>query len=269
MINHPLFNFDNDDDEEKRRKNIAYINVLYCEPGKKKVALTNQWEPEEIQTPAQLLEAVGRVEGTYELIGRNTRHGIVDRQFITLRAPEGSNRGPVPPTPGPMPPPAAPAAAAHPTMQAGGIVIPTNMDPTMAMVVSLIAAQGQQANAQADRQERASQFNMQMMTQMMTGFQTAQTGLMGTLATAFAPILASRGGAPGSSADTESGFLKGIEVMAALKEGVESANGGGEKTDWSTVTTNIVKSVQALAEVAKTTAPATPVQPIVPPGGPT
>jgi hypothetical protein len=251
MIDHPLFNFEDPDDTEKRKRNIAYINIMACEPGKKKITLTNQWEPEELQTPADVLEAVGGVYGTYELIGRGTKHQIMDRQMISLGAPKG-HVPPPPPAPAQPPPPPVVTMAQAPTMQASGIIIPSTMDPNVAMVISMMAMQNQNA-----------QFNAQNQTAMITG-----------LATAFAPVIGAAlsrpgvAGAPGSQQAAESGFLKGIEVMAALKEGVDSAN-KGPATDWGTVSGQIAQAVKGLVEVARTTAgtPA-PAAPVVPPGGP-
>ena len=252
MIDHPLFNSDNPEDVEKRKRNICYINIMVCEPGKKKVTLTNQWEPEELQTPADILEAVGGVGGTYELIGRGQKHQIIDRAMFTLKGPKDH----APPAPAqaqaqPATPPAVTMAPA-PTMQAQGIIIPSNMDPNVAMVISMMAMQNQNA-----------QFNAQNQTAMITG-----------LATAFAPVIGAAmsrpgmAGAPGSQGAAEAGFLKGIEIMAAVREGMDSAN-KGPATDWGSFSANVVQAVKGLVEVARTTSgsPA-PAAPVVPPGGP-
>jgi len=270
MIDHPLFNFENPDDAEKRKRNIAYINIMYCEPGKKKITLTNQWEPEELLTPAQVLEAVGGVEGTYELIGRGPKHSVVDRQYLTLGVPKGAAR----PAQAAAPPAAAnapsPSGVFSTPMQAGGLLIPSNMDPTTAMIISMMALQNQQNAQNAAAQQQQAQFQMQQIVTMMGASQASTTSLIGTLATAFAPVLASHAGAPTAApGSSEAGFLKGIEIMAALKEGVDQAKNGAGQADWGTITSNVLKSFQSLAEVAKTTASAAPPPaPVVPPGGP-
>jgi hypothetical protein len=266
MIDHPLFNGDNPDDAKKRKLNIAYINIRVCEPGKKKVTLTNQWEPEELLTPADVLEAVGGNYGAYELIGRGVNHQVVDTQMIVLGAPKGY----VPPAPAAAPTNGQPATPSTPMMQAGGLLIPANMDPTTAMIISMMAVQMQQSAASADRQDRQAQFAQQQLTTLMTGMAASQSGLVTGLVGAFAPALISRGGSPGdptASSNAEAGFLKGIEIMAAMKAGLDEAGSGG-KTDWATVTTNIMQSVKSLAEVAKATAAAPAPAPVVPPGGP-
>ncbi|OHB67436.1 MAG: hypothetical protein A2V70_03770 [Planctomycetes bacterium RBG_13_63_9] len=266
MKNHPLFGVDDAEDAPIRDKDIRYINIMVVEPGKKKVTLTNQWEPEELLTPMQVLEAVGGIEGTYELIGRGHNHQILGRQYITLKAPKGY----VPP----FAPPAAPLPSAEPPVTVhpggvmtmpGGIVIPANMDPNMAMIISMISAQGTQAQAAAERQERAAQFTMQMQSQSQDRTMQMIVGL----ATALAPVIAGRPSAGGIDAGhTEAGFLKGIEIMAALREGVDGANKAGV-TDWGTVATQVAQAVQGLATVAKATAvPAAAAAPVVPPGGP-
>lgn len=264
MKNHPLFGVDDAEDAPIREKDIRYINIMVVEPGKKKVTLTNQWEPEELLTPMQVLEAVGGVEGTYELIGRGHNHQILGRQYITLKAPKGYVPPFAPPAP-PAPAEAQPTATvAGGVMQMpGGIIIPSNMDPNMAMIISMIAAQGTQAQAAAERQERAAQFTMQMQSQSQDRTMQMIVGL----ATAIVPAITSRPGAVGvDTGHSEAGFLKGIEVMAALKEGVDGANKGGA-TDWGTVATQVAQAVQGLASVAKATAPAA-AAPVVPPGGP-
>jgi hypothetical protein len=268
MIDHPLFNSDNPDDKERRKVNIAYINIRSCEPGKKKVTLTNQWEPEELQTPSDVLEAVGNVEGTYELVGRGTKNQVIDTQMITLRAVKSPAQTAAAAAAAAMaaaaiqqPPaqPQVPQPPALPLMQAGGIVIPSNMDPTMAMIISMMAFNSQQQAAAS-----------QLMMQVMQHNGTQLTTLIGTLATAFAPVLAGHGngGAGAAPGATESGFLKGIEIMAALKEGVDGATKQGT-TDWGAVTNNVMNAFQSLAQVAKATAGApAPAAPVVPPGGP-
>jgi len=270
MIDHPLFNFEDETNTDRRKRNICYINIAQLAQGKKPVTLTNQWEPEQLLTPMDLFEAVGCVEGTYELIGRGQKHQILDRQTINVKAPIGwvppPNRQPPAPPANPQPN-ATPAAPPVAMMQAGGIMIPANMDPMVAMVISLIASQGQQANAQLARQDAQAQFAQSQQMQLMLGMSQNTTAMMTGLFTGLAPILSGHGNgaAPGG---TQDGFLKGVEIMAALKEGIDQAKSGGN-TDWSVVSTNIAQSIKGLVEVARTTAGTTPpAPPHVPPGAP-
>lgn len=282
MKNHPLFNDETDDSPEavrRRDREIVFINIQQILPGNKRITLTNQWEAEQLQSPLDVFEAVGQMEGEYELKARGTRNQIVDAVRLNVRAPIGWT----PPVGHPLygkqqqqheqPQPApAPVSAAQPTsvpMQAGGLIIPANMDPNMAMIVSMMALNSQRDQENARQNMQMAQFQMQQMVAMMGASSNTMTTLIGTLATAFAPVLASRPGAVGGSeTGAETGFVKGIEVMAALKEGVDSATKAGQ-TDWSQFAAHVAAGIKGLAEVAKATAPASaPAAPVVPPGGP-
>jgi hypothetical protein len=271
MINHPLFNVD-DDDPERAKKNIHYINIREFKPGNKTETLTNQWEPEQLLTPSDVFMAVGH-EGSFELVGRGPKHQVVDRQYITVKAPAGWQQ-----QPGAMPqqsqvPQGQPTVGSTPLMQAGGLLIPSNMDPSVAMIVSMMTMQQAQTQQQmiaqqqsAERQQQLSAQASQNMIQMMLGMQQNTTQLIGSALTSLAPLLVSSR-APGDSNNAENGFLKGIEIMAAVKEGIDGA-GKGPTTDWGAVSGNIMAGIKALAEVAKQTAGAQAAPPVVPPGIP-
>lgn len=269
MRNHPLFCSEAEEEDPRRNIEISYVNIVRFANGKKET-LANQWQPEQLLTPMDLFEAVGRVEGSYELIGRGTRNQVVDRQLVTLRAPPGGYSAP-PQAPMPAQSPAqTPASPPSPgVMNLGnGLVMPSNIDPNLAMMMSIMAM-NQQAQFQAAQSAAAmQQQTMQTIVTMMGGFQASQTGLLGSLATAFAPALAART-APAANNDplaTENGFLKGIQVMAALRQGFDEANKSG--SNWEGVTGNIAKAVQHLAEVAKTAASGGAPDVVIPPGAP-
>jgi hypothetical protein len=271
MINHPLFNVD-DDDPERAKKNIHYINIREFKPGNKTETLTNQWEPEQLLTPGDVFMAVGH-EGSFELVGRGPKHQVVDRQYITVKAPAGWQ-----PQPGAMPQQpqvqqGQPTVGSTPLMQANGLLIPSNMDPSVAMIVSMMTMQQTQTQQQmiaqqqsAERQQQLSAQASQNMIQMMLGMQQNTTQLIGSALTSLAPLLMSSR-APGDSNNAENGFLKGIEIMAAVKEGIDGA-AKGPTTDWGAVSGNIMAGIKALAEVAKQTAGAQAAPPVVPPGIP-
>lgn len=267
MINHPLFLIDDETDEKRRSADVKYINIMHVQQGKKPVTLTNQWEPEQLQTPLDVFEAVGEVEGTYELIGRGAKHNILVRQTLNIKAPKDWKPPPKQEPSQPAAPAPASTVAATPMMQAGNLLIPANMDPMVAMVISLIAAQGQQAQAQLQRADQNSQFQTTQIATMMAQMNSNQTQLMTGMFTALAPLL---GGHANASAggSTQDGFLKGIEIMAALKEGLDAGNKAGA-TDWSAVAQHISSAIGSLAQVARETNNAgTPRAPHVPPGGP-
>ena len=286
MKNHPLFNDSTDDSStaiERQKKEICYINIQQIMPGNKRITLTNQWEAEQLVTPLDVFQAIGEMEGDYELIGRGNHNQIVDRARINVRAPIGWRPGVGHPLYGKQqeqPPPAqAPApvgAPAGPMMTApGGLLIPANMDPNVAMMISMMALNSQRDAENARQQQQAFQFQSQQMMQisqqnlqMMQASQQNTTNLIGSLVSNLAPLLAARSGGGGSESGAETGFVKGVEVMAALKEGVDSAVNKGQ-TDWAQVAQHVSTGIRGLAEIAKQTAPAAaPAAPVVPPGGP-
>lgn len=269
MINHPLFNLEGEDS----KKDIVFINIRRFLPGNKIETLTNQWEPEQLQTPLDVFEAVGGVEGSYELIGRGGKQQVLARERITIKAPTGYIP-PAPPPQQPQQPQQATMGPAVPMMQAGGLAIPANMDPNTAMIISMMAMNNQQANAQllAQRQDAAAAnqnaiAQSQNMMQMMLGMQQNTTALMTGMFGALAPVLGNRPAGTEGSEAAKSGFLQGIEIMAALKQGVDEAAGKQGTVDWATVSSNIMQGLKSLGEIVKTTA-GTPGQPKVPPGAP-
>jgi hypothetical protein len=287
MKNHPLFNDATDDSPtsvDRAKREIVFINIQQILPGNKRITLTNQWEAEQLLTPLDVFEAVGSMEGEYELKARGERNQIVDSMRLNVRAPIGwkppighplygkENQPQAPPAPAPAP--TGPATAVP--MQAGGLIIPANMDPMMAMIVSMMALNSQRDQAASAQQMQMAQFQMQQMVamnaasgQQIISSNANMTNLIGTLATAFAPVFANRGGVVGSESGAETGFVKGIEIMAALKEGVDSASKAGQ-TDWAVFAQHVAAGIKGLADVAKATAPvAAPAGPVVPPGGPT
>lgn len=268
MKNHPLFN-DDPENIERATRDIGFINI-YEFQGSKRVALTNQWEPEELQTLEDLYAAVGA--GNFELIGRDRiKKTIVDRAMIALKAPKNAqnqDHSDEPPQNRYRPePPAAPAVPTVPSMQGGGITIPPGTDPTMAMFMMLVTTQQQQNAAQLAAQREDSRINMQSMTQLLVGFTSAQaqmvTGLAGAL----------NGGArapgDGSSADA---FMKGVETMGNLVQGLREGSEEAEPKalNIGEVAKNIADSLGAVRDIAKATSGVTSgtAGAVIPPGGP-
>jgi hypothetical protein len=251
MQNHPLFNSDND--PERAKFDIEYINIRRFTGSGKSEMLTNQWDPEQLQTPLDVFNAVGQVEGRYELIGRNRQNRVVDRETITIKAPVGFQAPAAPEAPQPQTTPTAPSPhQAVPVMQAGGMLIPSTMDPNMAMMISMMTLQNQQMQAQMNAARQDSQAASQAMMQLFVATQNNSSSLMATAIQALAPLLAQRPATvAGGGAETENGFLKGIEVMAAIKEGIDGAGKPGSMTDWAAVSQNIVGGLKALSDITR------------------
>lgn len=263
MINHPLFN-DDDSNEEKQSRDIGYINIRQFE-GSRGVMLVGQWEPEQLQTAEDIYNAVGA--GHFELIGRHARtNKIVDRVSITVKMPRSLNEPPPKPEPRnpdlrlePPPPPAPPS------MQAGNIVIPPGMDPQTAMMVTMMALGNQQNAAQLQAAREDSRHHSTQQTQLMLGlvqsFSAMTTGLAAALSGHGQP---SQSGA-NSNVDA---FLKGIETMADLRAGMKEEQEESKPTPWNEVTRNIADGIRNIVEVAKVANAVTPSGPVVPPGVP-
>lgn len=273
MINHPLFN-DDTSDAEKQTRDIGYINI-YEFQGSKRVALVNQWDPETLTTIEDLYDAVGA--GHFELVGRDARtKKIVDRVTYTLKHPKGFEPAPTNAAPArqqpqtrPDPEPQPPAAAPQPTMVGNGIVIPQNMDPNAAMILTLVMSQGQLAQQQTAAQREDSRFHAQQMSEMMLGFTRANTEMVVGLVQG----LAGRSGASGEDR-TADAFIKGVETMVNLSAGLREGQGEGnpgdppqQPTQWSEVVKNIAEGIKNLRDVVQVANAAAPGGPVVPPGG--
>jgi|WetSurMetagenome_2_1015567.scaffolds.fasta_scaffold56821_2 hypothetical protein len=264
MINHPLFNED-DTNEERASRDIGYINIRQFE-GSRSVMLVGQWEPAELQSTEDVYNAVGA--GHFELIGRHARtKRIIDRVLMTIKVPRAAGSAPEPEPrgqPRQPPEPPAPVIQQPPMMQAGSIVIPPGMDPQTVMMV--LSSQQNAALLQAQREE--SRFNASQLTQIMVGFTNAQTQMVTGLVSGLAGMMGHtqpQGGANG----TVDGFLKGIEIMADLKAGMkEGAENEGKPTQWNEVTRNIADGIRNIVEVAKVAQATAPSGPVVPPGTP-
>ena len=264
MINHPLFNED-DGNEERAARDIGYINIRQFE-GSKAITLPNQWDPEELQTAEDLVNAVGF--GRFELIGRHARtKRVVDRVMIELRAPKGTAAAPPEPAQQQrnwQPPEQQQYQVQQPpSMVAGGIQIPPGMDPQMAMMITMMTTSQQSTNAMLMAQREDSRFNAQQMTTLMLGFTDAQARMITGLVSGLS------GRAPGGGTDTTAdAFLKGVELMGQIRAGM--AEGGGEGGEgkapvWSDIAQNIAESLKAVRDIANLTS-TTPAAPIVPPG---
>lgn len=266
MLNHPLFN--SDSDPERAKLDIDYINVRRFVGGGKSEMLTNQWDPEQLQTPLDVFNAVGQIEGRYELIGRNRQNRIVDREVINIKAPLGFQGTRPPEVPQAQSAPSVPTAQSVPVMSAGGLLIPATMDPNMAMMISMMTMQSQQTQAMMQQARQDAQNASNQLMQMFLAMQQNSSGTMQAAITAFAPLLAQRAAGGENSAGTQEGFLKGIEIMAAIKEGIDGASKPGAATDWGTVSQNIVGGLKSLADIAKASASSgpTPAIPSIPPG---
>jgi hypothetical protein len=249
---HPLFN-DDPNDIERRERNIGFINIVEFD-GSKKTTLPNQWEPEELQTAEDVYNAVGG-PGRFELVGRDTNtKRVVDRCMIILKAKNGANAAA----------PAAPAApreeprssTAQPMMTAGGMTIPSGMDPSLAMVLSLVAAQNQQSAAMLAAQREDNKTYMSQQVQLMLGMTNANTQLVTGLVTGLSQAFGNRP-APGGSDSAAEAFIKGVETMvslhAGIKEGEEEKNGPTPKNDWTQISANIVESIKGIRDVAQAT----------------
>jgi hypothetical protein len=271
MQNHPLFNTD---------KNIEFLNIRHATGSNKWDTLTDQWQPEQIQTPLDLFEAVGQVEGRYELIGRGKNHAVVERVELNIKAPIGFCANPqqqAVPTPQ-----AQQQQSGSPGMMTapGGLLIPANIDPSMAMVISMMALGSQQSAANQQQMQQMMQHSSTQLVTMMQANQQAQMQasqntmqLVGQIASTVVPALMNRGvggDVAGAQGAAEAGFIKGVEVLAAMREGVDKATSAGT-TDWSAVSANIMQGLRSLSEIAKATAAPAPAAapPVVPPGGPT
>lgn len=266
MINHPLFNED-DVNEERASRDIGYINIRQYE-GSRSVMLVGQWEPSELQSTEDVYNAVGA--GHFELIGRHAKtKRIIDRVLLTIKMPRAGGAAPEPadlrgqprqPIESP-----APVIQAPPMMQAGSIVIPPGMDPQTVMMV--LSSQQNAALLQAQREE--SRFNASQLTQIMVGFTNAQTQMVTGLVSGLAGMMGHTSPQNGGANGTVDGFLKGIEIMADLKAGMkEGAENEGKPTQWNEVTRNIADGIRNIVEVAKVAQATAPSGPVVPPATP-
>jgi hypothetical protein len=266
MKSHPLFN-DDPDNIDRMSRDIGFINI-YEFQGSKRVALTNQWEPEELQTLEDVYAAVGA--GNFELVGRDALNKrIVDRQMIALKPPRGATqeRSPVEDAPRNFrPEPAAPAVQSAPTMQGGGFSIPSGMDPTMAMFLMLTQSQTQQAQAQLNAQREDARAANATMAQLFGLFTQSQASMVTGLASALG---GNRGGAPEVGA--ADAFMKGVETMGSLMAGVKegAAEVAEEKPlNLGDIAKNIADSLGAVRDISRTASGMTgaPIDPGIPAG---
>jgi len=256
MKNHPLFNA-NETTSARQNIDISYINITQFETGRR-ITLTNQWAPEELLTWEQLYEAVGNVPGHFELVARDSRGKVVDREQVRLKPP--GSQFEARPINGQAPPASMPESASSPA-------IPASVDPMTAMMMIM------QQNNQQLRQDAISREANQ--SQLMLGIMQANvnltTGLIQGLSGFVKPPEL-----PSVDRSTEA-FLKGAEAISGLMAGVRDAAGGGQPgapqepqgppLDWTQVSKNILDSLKQVADIARATAGKE--LPIIPPGGPT
>jgi hypothetical protein len=270
MKNHPLFN-DDPDNTERAARDIGFINI-YEFQGSKRVALTNTWDPEELQTLEDVFAVTG--PGNFELIGRDSiNKRIVDRQMISLKAPRGMPERPAvaeeqrrPFRTEPMPS----AQPAQPIMQGGGFSIPSGMDPTMAMFLMLTQSQSAQASAQLAAQREDARAANATMAQLFGTFAQSQASMV----TGLAAALGGPRSAPSSGGDigAADAFMKGVETMGQLLQGVKE--GAAEAAEpkgpgLADVAKNIADSLGAVRDIARaTTGMGNPVstEPVIPTG---
>lgn len=259
MKNHPLF-CDDPDNEERCGRDICFIQVFRFN-GTKRTAIPKIFEAEELTSIEALYEQTGA--GAFELIARDKNNRlIVDRCRIEIE-------GVAQPQQAAPPPPAAVVAAPEPPphqpgvsmLQGMGIQIPQSADPQTSLMF-MILAQQQQSQQAAREDARASQNNL---AQIFASFNAAQSQMVVGLAQAFG----NRGGpTAGGESGTETGFIKGIETMAALVSGQreqEAAAAEDKPLNLGEVAKNIAQSLGAVRDIAQATSGSGPV---IPPGGP-
>ncbi len=271
MKAHPLFERA-DGDTENADRDIEIIQIRAFPKGEKSFMFANQWDPEQLLTPQDLLNAVG--EGEFELIGRGGGR-VVDRAKISVRRAGNQEqyRDPVPPAAPPAAPP-SPAPNGIPMLQVGGMQIPPNVDPTMVLILGMIQAQQASAERNAATQREDSKFYSQQLSTMMIENQRT----LAQMVTGLTSALAGRagGGDGGGAAD---GFIKGVETMVSLTEGMREGSGKTEapKTDFGEVVKNIATSLGTIKDLAHIANPssasvASPVaadaEAVIPPGEP-
>jgi len=236
---HPLF-CDDQDDVERASRDIGFINI-YRFTGSKKIALPNQWDPEQLQTVDDVYQAVGA--GDFELVGRDTRtKQILVRQRVAIEAPKGAE----PEMPAPQAAPVAqaiPPAMAAGMMQLGAIQIPSGVDPHVAMM--MFTAQLNQIEKEQSRADaRAHEGSLVAMFTAFTNSQTAMvTGLVGALA--------GKANAPTGENTTEA-ILRGIELANDLRAGMKDGAEDNAKTEsWAKTIQAAAEGIGALRDVAK------------------
>ena len=270
MKDHPLFN-DDPNDIERRERDIGFINIVEFD-GSKKTTLPNQWEPEELQTAEDVYNAVGG-PGRFELVGRDVKtKRVVDRCLIILKAKNGTNAA-QPPAPAAQPEERPRSSASQPVIQAGGMVIPAGMDPSLAMVLSLVASQNQQSQAMLAAQREDNKNYMAQQVQLMLGMTNANTQLVTGLVSGLTQAFSGRPGQQGGGSDNAAeAFIKGVETMVQLHAGMKEGEQDGkpaEPNNWTQISQNIVESIRGIRDVAQfTNAAAGAVAPQVPPAGP-
>lgn len=257
MKDHPLFN-DDENDIERRARDIGFINIHEFKGGKR-VTLPQQYEPEELTTAECVFNAVGY--GRFELVGRDSQtKRVVDRVLINLDPPKGEAAPPKRADPPASPPPAAAAPAPFPAMQVGGMVVPANMDPSLAMFLAMATNQTQMLAQMLVAQREDSKIAMASNVQLMLGMSENTTRLITGLAGAL-------GGRPnGGPEGAAEAFIKGVETMGSLMQGVKEGNAEteGKPTDWGEIAKSVVESVKTIRDISQMSATGAP--PVVPPG---
>jgi hypothetical protein len=265
MIDHPLF-VDDESSDEKRSRDIGYINIYQFENGRR-VALTDQWDPDQLQTVADIYNAVGA--GHFELVGRHAKsHKIVDRAIHIVKAPRGAETGPTTSRveqQSQQSQQSQPQPMAPPTMQIGGMQIPPGTDPQTAMILAMMHTTSAQNALQLQAMREDARFHGEQLTQLMLGFTQAN----GQMVTGLAQAFSGRANGQGTDGGAAEGFIKGVETMANLAAGMREGGGDEPKpTAWGDVTKNIAESLRAMSELAKVTATGGAPPPVVPPGEP-
>jgi hypothetical protein len=236
---HPLF-CDDEDDVERASRDVGFINI-YRFNGSKKIALPNQWDPEQLQTVDDIYQAIGA--GDFELVGRDARtKQILMRQRVSIEAPKGAE----PETPAPQAAPAPqaiPPAMAAGMMQLGAIQIPSGVDPHVAMM--MFTAQLNQIEKEQSRADaRAHEGSLVAMFTAFTNSQTAMvTGLVGALA--------GKANAPTGENTTEA-ILRGIELANDLRAGMkEGCDENAKPESWAKTIQAAAEGLGVLRDVAK------------------
>lgn len=253
MKDHPLFNED-PNDVERRSRNIDFINVYQTVNGKKQV-IANQWDADQLQTIADLYDALG--EGNFELVGReDKRKQVVDRVVINVR--KARPGGPeAPPKPDATQPAIGPPVSTTPLMQLGGMQIPQGVDSNMAIMLAMMHTTQQQMASQLAAQRADANAYMQSQQQLMVGLSQSNSQLLVGLIQGIGSLVhQSTPGAPDRSAEA---FIKGIETMTELQAGIKEGAGAATPTDWATVSANIVNGIRQLKDLSAMSSNVVPV----------
>jgi flagellar motor protein MotB len=148
-------------------------------------------------------------------------------------------------------------------MNLGGLQLPPNIDPNLALM--MLNAQFAKQDKEAQRED--SRHNMSTLVTILTTFADNQTKMM----TSFVAALAqNQHSAPpvSSSENTAEAFVKGVEVAANLMQGANEARVPAEAQTptWPETTKNIVDALKVVRDLSSLGTAATNA-PVIPPEG--